>query len=192
MDYPLDGSDETELGRVGDLHGPIMRIELVFTNNKIVQIDHEDETLRRWAGRIVSVVAWFLVLLIIGNLLFTFLGWIVDVIGFGLLPVFIVLIPRYIAKKTELIISSVSREQVEEVVVRKRGIDTKRGSFLVNLANDRFAAFGPYGEAAFEKAFSMIQEFCNLSPVVPLNLQLIPENVPLSPEAKETASRSRL
>ncbi len=166
MDYPFVESQETELGRIGGLNGPIINGELVFTNKKIVQIDHEDETLRRWAGMIMSVVAWFVVFISIGNFLFTFLGWIVDVIGFGLLPIFLVLIPRYIAKKTKRNISSVSREQVANVEFTNPGTDRQGGSFRVNLANGRVFHFGPYGEAEFEKASLVIQRFCNCPPTI--------------------------
>lgn len=166
MDYPIHESQETELGRLGGLNGPIVSNELVFTNKKIVQIDHEDETLRRWAGTIMSVVAWIVVFISIGNFLFTFLGWIADVIALGLLPIFIFLIPRYIGKKTKLNISSISREQVANVEFTKPGTDRQGGSFRVNLANGRIFHFGPYREAEFEKASLVLQGFCKCPPTI--------------------------
>lgn len=164
----MDESGETELGRIAGLgHGRLISIGIIVTTKRIIRLDYRAGTVRRWAGMMLGIAGWFLVFISLLTFLFLALREIVVVIGFGTLPIFILLIPRYLGKKTKPIASDIPREQVVRVLFKRPGIGIQRGRFRVNLANGEFFDFWTSGRRKFEKTLSIIQGFSDWSPTIP-------------------------
>jgi hypothetical protein len=160
---------EEEFGRIAGLgHGEMISLGLVFTNMRIIQLDYRAQIIRLWAGGLIGVAAWLLVFISLLTFLFTLLREIVVVIGFGLLPILIVLIRRNLGKNTKPKISGITRDRVTRVVFKKPGTVLQRGRFRVILANGESFDFWTSGRAKFEAVKSALQAFCSWPPIIPL------------------------